>query len=119
MNYVVETNARGRNRWPNELKQEVADRIVGGQSFESIAVELGTTLNMIRKWWLEKRPEGYSLSPVEDPFTELQIVDGPESVGSTVVSASRFTVNGITLEAQRDIALSELTALLQAMGNVR
>lgn len=118
--HVVETDARGRNWWPLELKQEVVRRIVEGQRITALAEELGTTHVLVRKWWLALRPEGYSLSRIDDPFTETQIIDDePAPAGSTVVSSSRFTVNGITLEAQRDIALADLTALLHAMGSVR
>ncbi len=118
--HVVETDARGRNWWPAELKQEVVRRIVEGQRNTALAEELGTTHTLVRKWWLKLRPEGYRLSRVEDPFTELQVIDDePAPAASTVVSSSRFTVNGITLEVQRDIGLADLTALLQTLGNVR
>jgi transposase-like protein len=118
--HVVETDARGRNWWPAELKDEVVRRIVHGQRIAALAEELGTTPVLVRKWWRKLRPEGYSLTRVEDPFTEVHVVDvEPVPAGSTVVSSSRFTVNGITLEVQRDIALADLTVLLQAMGSVR
>ena len=118
--HVVETDARGRNWWPEELKQEGVRRIVEGQRIAALAEELGTTHVLVRKWWRKLRPEGYNLPRVENPFTEVQIMDDdPAPAGSTVVSSSRFTVNDITLEAQRAITLAAPTALLGAMGSVR
>lgn len=117
--HIVETDARGRNWWLRELKQEVVARSIEGGTFDSIAAEFGTTENMVRKWWLHLRPEGYGLSRTEEPFAEVLVIDEePASAGSMVISGRRFTINGITLDAQREIALSDLTALLQAVGSV-
>lgn len=118
--HVIETDPHGRCRWPDELKYEVVRRVVAGQRISSIGQELGTSPELVRKWWLKLKPEDYGLPLVDEPFTELHVVDDEVSAaGGAVVSSSRFTINGITIEAQRDIAIEDLTLLLQAMGRVR
>ncbi|MBP1807112.1 hypothetical protein [Rubellimicrobium aerolatum] len=134
--YEVPTSASGLNRWPKELKQEVVRRLVEGRRVADRAEELDTSQELTRKWWLALKPEVYSLPRVENPFAEVHVLDdeepGPtDKVGTTgavatagtaepiIVSSSRFTLNGLTFEAERDIALEDLTMLLQAMGRVR
>jgi len=46
----------GGNWWLLELQQEVVARIIESRTFDRIATELGTTDNMVRKWWLQLRP---------------------------------------------------------------
>lgn len=55
---AVPCQANGRYSWPGAIKDKAVERILGGETVASLAVEIGANPSLVAKWASDARKDG-------------------------------------------------------------
>mgnify|MGYP006275319021 CR=1 FL=1 len=119
LGYTVPVDENGKKSWPIEMKREAVRRIkYEGATPKSIALELGTTEALVRKWHVaDQKKNGGAPVKVAAAFAEVVTkAEAPSIPPPTVphqTSACRLLVGTLTLEFPPDIPEEDLLKFIR------